>query len=104
MIECKHEMTSQVLCGYESGGYEFKCDFCSICCCTQREIDLMKERDELKSETIWEEHYDGEWQCSKCDALWMFEDGGPVENRVNYCQGCGAKIKEIKHYDDEELE
>jgi len=29
---------------------------------------------------------------SACDERWIFNDGGPVENRVNFCQGCGGRV------------
>lgn len=32
------------------------------------------------------------WQCSKCDALWILNDGTPQENDMNFCPQCGGKI------------
>lgn len=30
---------------------------------------------------------------SACGEDYLFTDGGPVENRVRFCQGCGGKVK-----------
>lgn len=30
---------------------------------------------------------------SACGEEWLFTDGGPVENRVKFCQGCGGAVK-----------
>lgn len=30
---------------------------------------------------------------SACDEDYVFTDGGPVENRVRFCQGCGGTVK-----------
>ena len=30
--------------------------------------------------------------ASACGELWSFIDGGPVENRVRFCQGCGKPV------------
>ena len=29
---------------------------------------------------------------SQCGELWSFIDGGPAENRVKYCHGCGKPV------------
>jgi hypothetical protein len=43
-----------------------------------------------------------EWKCddvengiweSSCGESWSFIDGGPVENRMLFCHGCGGKLK-----------
>jgi hypothetical protein len=30
---------------------------------------------------------------SACGEEWLFTDGGPEENRVKFCQGCGGTVK-----------
>jgi hypothetical protein len=32
------------------------------------------------------------WE-SACGHAWSFNDGGPVENHVAFCQGCGKPVK-----------
>lgn len=34
------------------------------------------------------DHY---WSSS-CGEGWSFNDGGPVENKVKFCQGCGRSV------------
>ena len=38
-------------------------------------------------------HMPDTWR-SECGVLWTFTDGGPVENDMKHCCGCGAKLKE----------
>ena len=33
----------------------------------------------------------GTW-ASGCGELWQFNDGGPKENHVRFCQGCGKPV------------
>lgn len=30
---------------------------------------------------------------SACGERWLFNDGGPVENRVRFCHGCGKPVQ-----------
>ena len=30
---------------------------------------------------------------SACGEAWSFNDGGPAENRIRFCQGCGKPVK-----------
>lgn len=30
---------------------------------------------------------------SACGEKWTFNDGGPIENSVRFCQGCGKTVK-----------
>jgi len=39
---------------------------------------------------------DDTWECSKCGCYWCLSDGTPIDNNMNYCPECGAKI--IKQY------
>lgn len=41
------------------------------------------------------EHTPDTWR-SDCGVLWTFTDGGPVENDMKHCCGCGAKLREKK--------
>lgn len=36
--------------------------------------------------------YYGPWE-SACGHAWSFNDGGPEDNHVEFCQGCGKPIK-----------
>jgi hypothetical protein len=38
-------------------------------------------------------HMPDTWR-SDCGVMWTFTDGGPVENDMKYCCGCGAKLRE----------
>lgn len=40
------------------------------------------------------------WVCKECDLTWTFNEGGPEENGVKYCPGCGRKIAEYVPYKD----
>lgn len=39
-----------------------------------------------------EEDGDSYWE-SDCEHYWTFIDGGPVENKVKFCQGCGKPVE-----------
>ncbi len=36
---------------------------------------------------------DGDLWITDCGKEWMFEDGGPIENQTDYCQGCGKPVE-----------
>ena len=36
--------------------------------------------------------YEGDTYDSACGEKWSFIDGGPVENGVRFCQGCGKAV------------
>jgi hypothetical protein len=38
---------------------------------------------------------DNDTYASACGELWSFIDGGPVENNIRFCHGCG-KLVEVK--------
>ena len=38
-------------------------------------------------------HMPDTWR-SECGVLWTFTDGGPVENDMKHCCGCGAMLRE----------
>jgi len=33
------------------------------------------------------------WE-SDCGMLWVFTDGGPAENQMRYCPGCGRNVSD----------
>ena len=37
---------------------------------------------------------DSYWAAACCDHLFVFNDGGPVENSFRYCPYCGLELKE----------
>jgi rubrerythrin len=34
------------------------------------------------------------WECSKCDAVWIFMEGSPKDNEMDYCPRCGRIINQ----------
>lgn len=62
---------------------------------------LVEEAEEKEPKCDYREDEDGTWSCSECPTAWTFTDGGPEENRVNYCPECGRKISSwIKHVEE----
>ena len=43
-------------------------------------------------ECVWTEDTDGLWKTS-CGRSWTFIEGGPKDNRVHYCHGCGKPVR-----------
>jgi hypothetical protein len=41
------------------------------------------------------------WHCSKCKCDWCIEEGTPIDNNMNYCPECGARIREIIELEEE---
>lgn len=39
----------------------------------------------------WEDGEDSNWQGS-CGAIWQFTSGGPFDNDMGYCPGCGGRV------------
>jgi len=49
-----------------------------------------------KTRLICDMPFDDEiWRCEACGDEWVFTDGTPEENHMNYCHQCGCKIIEI---------
>ena len=49
---------------------------------------------------VCEWHFDDEYEVvweSSCGELWSFIDGGPAENSVRFCQGCGKPVAMAAH-------
>lgn len=48
---------------------------------------------EERKEAYWKYDPDtGAWECTACNALWIFTADGPKENDANFCPVCGAQI------------
>ena len=43
----------------------------------------------------WTQNEDGVYETN-CDNMFVFNDGGPVENGFRYCPYCGLELKEAK--------
>ena len=61
--------------------------------------EFVRLAQERKPETcVWtpmdDDYMPGSWD-SACGEAWSFIEGGPDENRVRFCQGCGKPV-EIK--------
>jgi len=41
-----------------------------------------------------EDDIEGQSWLSACGERWCFNDGGPTENKMRYCHGCGGKLIE----------
>lgn len=62
------------------------------------EVALVYQSSPAHRECEWHKDCDDtdEWESS-CGETWVFLDGGPEENRVKFCQGCGKPVKlEVK--------
>ena len=64
-------------------------------------VDSIRERwgkdfdalaDEPQTACTWTESPEGYWSTS-CGRTWTFIEGGPSENRVYYCHGCGKPVR-----------
>jgi len=53
---------------------------------------------ETKESCLWTEDDDGIW-CGSCGAVWQFNEGGPKDNKMNFCAQCGRPLKE-QPYDE----
>lgn len=62
----------------ESGGYNFAA--------------LRAEQDGRADKCIWRYDENDYYWSGACGEDWCFTDGGPEENRVRFCQGCGRPV------------
>jgi len=46
---------------------------------------------EERGDCAWTVDDDGAWSTA-CGRVWQFEVGGPAENRMTYCMGCGRRV------------
>jgi len=51
-------------------------------------------------EDYWGDYH---YQCSVCGEEWNLDAGTPVENNMNYCPNCGAKMDGERRDGDAEL-
>jgi len=52
------------------------------------------ERLTCKSKSCqWTQDTEGNW-ATECDEMFTFFDGGPADNRMNYCPYCGCVLEE----------
>jgi len=63
---------------------------------------LAREADAVRC--VWsQQDYDGAHWAANCGADWEFFDGGPVDNKVQFCPVCGNQITAVPYeLDDEE--
>ena len=53
---------------------------------------------EVKECEWWPEYEYYDYECTfefKCGASFTLNEGASEDNKVNYCPGCGGKLKEI---------
>jgi len=50
---------------------------------------------------IWTEDEDGLWS-GPCGVAWQFNEGGPEQNKCNFCPRCGGKIEPDPYTDEDE--
>jgi len=56
--------------------------------------ELLQHRDFKRTPCRWEQDMDGVWQTG-CDNMFIFYEGGPIENRMKFCPYCGHHIGEM---------
>jgi len=60
---------------------------------TLRNIAAELERLQAKAETcLWSQDEDEDMWETECGRAWQFTEGGPVENEMTYCHGCGKRV------------
>jgi hypothetical protein len=42
---------------------------------------------------VWTEQHDGEAWDGGCGAVWQFTNGGPADNDMRHCPGCGNRVE-----------
>lgn len=57
-----------------------------------KEVEVAVKREDTQY-TLSKEGDEDTWECKHCGMLWTLIDGTPEDNRMNYCPGCGRKIK-----------
>jgi len=70
------------------------------------EPDATPQEPPRRSEACgWEQtdDYSGCWE-SDCGLTWIFEEGGPSENEMRFCCGCGLPLTEKRWFQPEEDE
>lgn len=54
---------------------------------------LRAEQEDRAEKCTWKYDDSDYYWSSACGEDWCFTDGGPEENRVRYCQGCGRPVE-----------
>lgn len=72
----------------QAEGYRWGWNACRAAMLAQPVSQVGKLPDSCK--WTYDEH-DYKWD-SGCGEAWMFSDGGPTENGVKFCQGCGKPV------------
>ena len=49
-------------------------------------------------ECRWTEDDETVW-ATACGQMWQFNEGGPVENKCQFCPYCGRRLKAVKQID-----
>lgn len=52
---------------------------------------------------VWKNDTDGNWYPACCDEIFIFNDGGPVENNFNHCPYCGRELGQLIWSPEEEI-
>lgn len=66
---------------------------CANCEALEAERDaLLREKAGRETLCVWTEDSDGMWR-SACGLVdWCFNDGGPEENKMKFCNGCAHPL------------
>lgn len=76
-------------------------DFCSSWNINSDWLRAAILADEPQVECTWTEYPEGYWSTS-CGRSWTFIEGGPEENGICYCHGCGKPVRITDEPDKEE--
>ena len=97
LIQERDELQKQVW-RYEKNGvtcqtYRHKIDRTCSECNVQEDYTSPQPSKPCEWQQEDSEHMPDTWR-SDCGVLWTFTDGGPIDNDMKHCCGCGAKLKE----------
>jgi len=67
--------------------------YCSSCVEKDKQIEEIKQEKQCTLKRTDDDC--NVYECSNCKDEWVLIDGTPEENNINYCQNCGAKVKEV---------
>jgi len=65
---------------------------CPWCRAEKAEAEVKRLTGKSKS-CKWQQDSDGNWE-TECHEMFILNDGGPNDNRMNYCPYCGCVIEE----------
>jgi tRNA(Met) C34 N-acetyltransferase TmcA len=71
----------------------------------QRTLSRRIEELENRGTCEWMRDDDSEWYVweTQCGETWHFDDGGPNENRMKFCPGCGRALVVVEAFLDAKL-